>query len=179
MKQRRPFFLVLGVVAVVLAIWCFMLLRAPQQLSLDQRVQQVASQLKCPVCQNESVADSPTLLAHQMRDVIRQQLRSGKSEQQVMQSFVSSYGQSIIWSPPWQGFALLAWLAPIALLCAGAALLFFTFREWSTPAPATRLREEKELEGLAQSELERYRAELERELASDDPLFERYRTEAR
>ena len=76
------------------------LLVAPAPESLDQRVHDVASQLKCPVCQGESVADSPSTISQQMRAVIRQHLQQGQSEQQVIQYFVSRYGISILWSPP-------------------------------------------------------------------------------
>src|SRR5436853_5093354 len=115
MKQRRPLFIGLAIVAIVGAIWYSIFLQNPPQQTLDQRAYNVGSQLKCPVCQGESVADSPSAIAQQMRGVIRRQLQSGKSEQEVIQYFVSNYGEQIAWSPPWQGFSLLAWLVPIGL----------------------------------------------------------------
>src|SRR2546421_7854311 len=118
--QRRPLFIALAVLAILGAVWSYVFLQNPPQPSLDQRVQDVASQLKCPICQGESVADSPSQLAQQMRSVIRQQLQTGRSDQQVIQYFVERYGQQIVWSPPWQGFTLLAWLVPITLLLGGA-----------------------------------------------------------
>src|SRR5436190_9000728 len=139
--QRRAQLLVLAVLIVIAAIWSAMFIRSSTQKTLDQRVQEVASQLKCPICQNESVADSPSSLAQQMRMVIRQQLQSGKSEQEVVQYFTRSYGDQIINTPPWQGFYLLIWLVPIALLLSGAVLLWFTLRDWSsqaTPVAVTR-----------------------------------------
>ncbi len=102
--QRRPLFIALAVLAIVGAVWSYVFLQNPPQPSLDQRVHDVASQLRCPICQGESVADSPSQLAQQMRGVIRQQLQSGKSEQEVIQYFRTSYGDQIVWSPPWQGF---------------------------------------------------------------------------
>ena len=128
MKQRQPLFLLLALLAVIAAIWLFMILTAARNEALDQRVHDVASQLKCPVCQGESVADSPSTISQQMRAVIRQQLQSGKSEHEVIQYFVDRYGEQIVWSPPWQGFTLLAWLVPIALLLVGAFLLFIVLR---------------------------------------------------
>src|SRR5713226_3009508 len=129
--QRRAQFLVLAVVILIAALWSGMYIRSSSQKTLDQRVQDVASQLECPICQNESVASSPSLLAQQMRMVIRQQLQSGKSEQEVIQYFARSYGDQIVGTPPWQGFSLLAWLVPIILLLGGAVLLWFTLRDWS------------------------------------------------
>src|SRR5579864_9649129 len=113
MKHQRPL-IILAIIILIAAIWSFITLNAARNETLDQRVHDVASQLKCPVCQGESVADSPSTISQQMRAVIRQQLQSGKSEQEVIQYFVDRYGEQIVWSPPWQGFTLLAWLVPIA-----------------------------------------------------------------
>ncbi|HLI89776.1 MAG TPA: cytochrome c-type biogenesis protein [Ktedonobacteraceae bacterium] len=180
MRHRRSLFLLLAGMAVIAAIWSTLLLSQARPETLDQRAHDVASQLKCPVCQDESVADSPSLLASQMRSVIRQQLRQGRSEQQIIQYFVSRYGPQIVWSPPWQGFALLAWLVPIALFLVGGAFLVFTLREWSARPLATPATGEDEHAPAAidDSDLEPYRAQLERELAAEDPLFARHRTEA-
>ena len=191
MKQKRSLFLVLATVALVAAIWSFLWLAGPKQQTLDQRVQQVGAQLKCPVCQNESVADSPSTLAQQMRFIIRQQLQEGKSEQEVIQYFVKSYGGQIIWSPPWQGFTLLIWLVPIGLLLGGVVLLFFVLREWRRGAPTKErsgtkqgqkansgvAAENNKAEQSQDAELERYRVLLEEELAADDVLFTRPGTE--
>ncbi|MBA2392956.1 MAG: cytochrome c-type biogenesis protein CcmH [Ktedonobacteraceae bacterium] len=173
MRQKRALFLLLGTIAFVAAFWSLLSLNVSAHKTLDQRVYEVGSQLKCPVCQSESVADSPALIAQQMRGVIRQQLKAGRSEQQVTQYFIHTYGEQIAWSPPWQGFTLLAWLVPIVLVLAGAVLLLLTLREWRTIAPARVDEDEKVLADLDEPELERYRIQLEQELADDDSLFRR------
>src|SRR5947208_7072143 len=134
MKKRQSLLLFLGVVAIISSIWLYTLLVSPSKQTLDQRVHDVASQLKCLVCQGESVADSPATLSLQMRGVIRQQLQSGKSEQEVVQYFVSRYGDRILLSPPWQGLTLLTWLVPIALMVGGVLLVFFFLRTWQLHA---------------------------------------------
>src|SRR5436309_11269428 len=169
--QRRPLFIAFAALAIVGAVWSFVFLQNPQQSSLDQRVHDVASQLKCPICQGESVADSPSQLAQQMRGVIRQQLQSGKSEQEVIQYFRTSYGDQIVWSPPWQGFTLLAWLVPIGLLLAGIILLFFVLRDWRALAPASSTAGDPEPSSVDEVDLAFYRAQLEQELAAADPTF--------
>src|SRR5436190_186149 len=78
MKKRHYLFLLLGIVAILSSIWLYTLLVSPSKQTLDQRVHDVASQLKCLVCQGESVADSPATLSLQMRGVIRQQLHANK-----------------------------------------------------------------------------------------------------
>ena len=174
MKQKRPLLIVLAVVAIVAATWSYVLLQNPQQQTLDQRVQQVAAQLKCPVCQGESVADSPSLISQQMRGVIRQQLQSGKSEQEVIAYFQARYGDQIVWSPPWQGFSLLAWLVPIALLLGGLLLMAFVLRDWRSVPSSETSSHDAELTNIDEADLAGLRALLEQELAADDPIFARH-----
>ncbi|HEY6543174.1 MAG TPA: cytochrome c-type biogenesis protein CcmH [Ktedonobacteraceae bacterium] len=177
MKKRRALLLVIAIVMILAAIWSYVLLVAPVPESLDQRVHDVASQLKCPVCQGESVADSPSTISQQMRAVIRQQLQQGQSEQQIIQYFVSRYGNSILWSPPKQGFTMLAWVIPIAILLCGALLLVLVLRGWLASGRARGRSEASEgtIEDahLDSDELQQFQSQLEQELAADDPLFAR------
>lgn len=172
MKQKRPLFISLAVITIVAAIWSYVFLQNPPQQTLDQRTHDVASQLKCPICQGESVADSPSYLAQQMRGVIRQQLQAGRSEQEIIQYFQSSYGDQIVWSPPWQGFTLLAWLVPMGLLLAGVVLLFFTLREWHSSSATKSSNDEGELADIDEGDLAFYRAKLSQELADQDPILQ-------
>ncbi|MGH7256720.1 MAG: cytochrome c-type biogenesis protein, partial [Nitrospirales bacterium] len=64
-----------------------------QPADLEEQARIIASDLRCPVCQNLSVADSPSELARQMRDLIREQLREGKSPEEIKAYFVSKYGE--------------------------------------------------------------------------------------
>jgi cytochrome c-type biogenesis protein CcmH len=163
---------------MLVTTWLYVLRSAPPQQSLDQRVHDVASQLKCLVCQGESVADSPATLSQQMRAIIRQQLQSGKSKQEVIQYFVSRYGDRILLSPPWQGLTLLAWLVPIALLLGGSLLLFFTLRNWHLQASRGSLENDAaESEDMNEGEMEYYQQQVEEELAAEDPVFSHSGTE--
>jgi len=172
MKKRHSLLLFLGIVAVLSSIWLYALLVSPSRQTLDQRVHDVASQLKCLVCQGESVADSPAMLSLQMRGIIRQQLQSGKSEQEVIQYFVSRYGDRILLSPPMQGLTLLAWIVPVALMIGGALLVFFVLRSWQShsgkePDDVDRT----ESMNLDEKELVFYQQQIEQELAAEDPVF--------
>ncbi len=172
LQHKRPLLVTFAVVAIVAAIWSYVFLQNSPQQTLDQRTHDVASQLKCPICQGESVADSPSALAQQMRGVIRQQLQAGKSEQEVIQYFQNSYGNSIVWSPPWQGFTLLAWLAPIGLLLAGLVLLFFILRDWQTSSALSSTANEVELAGTHEDELIFEYTQLAQELTDEDPILQ-------
>ena len=172
MKKRHYLFLLLGVVAILSSIWLYTLLVSPSKQTLDQRVHDVASQLKCLVCQGESVADSPATLSLQMRDVIRQQLQSGKSEQEVIQYFVSRYGDRILLAPPWQGLTLLAWLIPIALMLGGILLLFVVLRSWQSQSDKRSFDTDRaESIDVDENELVYYQKQIEKELAAEDPVF--------
>jgi cytochrome c-type biogenesis protein CcmH len=178
MKKRHSLLLFLGIVAVLSSIWLYALLVSPSRQTLDQRVHDVASQLKCLVCQGESVADSPAMLSLQMRGIIRQQLQSGKSEQEVIQYFVSRYGDRILLSPPMQGLTLLAWIVPVALMIGGALLVFFVLRSWQShsgkePDDVDRT----ESMNLDEKELVFYQQQIEQELAAEDPVFSQHGSE--
>jgi cytochrome c-type biogenesis protein CcmH len=102
--------------------------------SLDQRTRDVAMQLRCPVCQGESVADSPSGIAQSMRRIIRRDLAEGKTPVQIKASFVKSYGDWILLAPPASGVGSLAWLAPPLLLLGGAGLLLTLLIDWRNRA---------------------------------------------
>jgi len=182
-RQKRSLLLVLAALALAAAVWTTTGLLSARNQTLDQRVQAVASQLKCPVCQNESVASSPNWMAQQMRNTIRQQLQEGKSERDIIEYFRQRYGDSIVWTPQWQGVGMLAWLVPIALLLFGLLLVYFTVRDWQALAVASMVqqpgREDEEEQAWDDEELQRYRQQLEQELAEEDALFEKYKTESR
>src|SRR2546422_2525264 len=80
----------------------------------EETVHEVAAQLRCVVCQNLSVADSPSEMASQMRAIIRDRLAAGERPAEVQQYFVDRYGEWILLSPPRRGFNLLVWLVPLA-----------------------------------------------------------------
>src|SRR6059036_4297149 len=87
----------------------------------EETVHEVAAQLRCVVCQNLSVADSPSEMASQMRAIIRDRLAAGERPAEVRQYFVDRYGEWILLSPPRRGFNLLVWLLPLAAVVVGLA----------------------------------------------------------
>jgi cytochrome c-type biogenesis protein CcmH len=127
---RRSTWVALGLVLVIGVVWSVTAIRSRQPETLDQRTMEVASQLQCPVCHGESVADAPSPLAQEMRSLIREELSQGKSEQQVIAYFHARYGDEILESPPTTGFTSLIWLAPVLIVLLGLLMLLSLAREW-------------------------------------------------
>jgi cytochrome c-type biogenesis protein CcmH len=99
--------------------------------NLQDRVRSVASTLRCPVCQNLSVADSPSRLATQMRATIGQELQSGRTASQIRQEFATAYGEWILLAPPKHGIDMAVWLAPLILLVGGLGISVVAVRRWT------------------------------------------------
>ena len=106
----------------------------PADSALEAQTTALASALRCPVCPGLSIQDSPSELALDMRDVIREQLRSGKSPEEVRQYFLDKYGEWILLEPKAEGFNLLVYLLPVAALLAGIAIVWRTVRRFTTPS---------------------------------------------
>ena len=121
----------------------------------DQVVYEIASQLRCVVCQNLSVADSPSEMANQMRGVIKERLAAGDQPQQVVRYFVDKYGEWVLLSPPRRGFTLLVWIVPAVAVLIGFGIVALLLRRWTRrpavstappvdPAMSERIRREME-----------------------------------
>ncbi|MBV6520447.1 MAG: hypothetical protein MNPFHGCM_00561 [Gemmatimonadaceae bacterium] len=116
---------------------------------LEARTRAISSLLRCPVCQGESIQDSPSELSAQMRDVVRDQLRAGRTDEEVKQYFVDRYGEWILLEPKPRGANLLLYFAPVLLVGAGFVVVWRAVRRWSagaatatgTPPESTESRE--------------------------------------
>jgi cytochrome c-type biogenesis protein CcmH len=126
----RPWLLLVGAVAVVVLAAVF----APSGRgdgTLDDRVREIASGLRCPVCQNLSVADSPSRLAGEMRSEIGAQLEAGRTPDQVRAFFVERYGEWVLLAPTREGLNLLPWLVPIVGVVLGLGTWVYLLRRRS------------------------------------------------
>jgi cytochrome c-type biogenesis protein CcmH len=110
---------------------------APPPSSMQDRIRAVASQLRCPVCQDLSVADSPSALAGEMRGKIATELRAGTAPDAIRAEFIDSYGDWILMSPPRHGISLVAWILPALLLLGGVLLAVASVSRWTRGGPDT------------------------------------------
>lgn len=104
---------------------------SPADAALEKKTSAVASQLRCPVCQGESIEDSPAELAREMRSLVRDQLREGKTPDEVEAYFVARYGEWILLEPTMTGLNAVLWVFPVLLVLGGLALVAVLVRKWS------------------------------------------------
>jgi cytochrome c-type biogenesis protein CcmH len=103
--------------------------------AIERMTTVLASELRCPVCQGNSIQDSPSELALQMRDVIRDQLRAGKTPDEVRAYFVDKYGEWILLSPKAEGLNLVVYIIPLLAVLAGGLVVWRTVRRWTGGVP--------------------------------------------
>lgn len=129
--RRSTLVLVGAIVALGAALGVAALTGDRGPRTLDERVDEVASSLRCPVCQNLSVADSDSAIARSMRRQIAADLRAGATPEEIRAEFVAAYGEWILQAPPPEGINLMAWLAPAVVALAGVAVAAIALRRWT------------------------------------------------
>ena len=111
----------------------------PRDAAFEAKVREVASSLRCPVCQNLSIEDSPSQLAQDMKREVRQRLAAGDSPDDVRRFFISRYGEWVLTKPRAAGVNLSVWLLPVVALLGGAVVVWSAVRRWVRQGDAARL----------------------------------------
>ncbi len=101
----------------------------------EARAQQIMKQLRCLVCQNQSIVESDAGLAVDLRRIVREQITAGQSDVQILDFMTSRYGDWVLLKPPFKMATALLWLGPLFLLLVGGFLVFRYVRQ--TPVKAT------------------------------------------
>jgi len=96
--------------------------------ALEARVMRIAAELRCLVCQNQTLADSHAGLALDLREQMRVMLREGADDDQVRRFMTDRYGDFVLYRPPLKATTLALWFGPLALLVGGLAVLFVVLR---------------------------------------------------
>ena len=100
---------------------------------LEARARHLSQDLRCLVCQNQSIDDSSAPLARDLRIIVRERLTKGDSDEQVVSYLVARYGNYVLLKPPFQSDTMLLWFGPAAFLLIGAGVLVFYFRARKAP----------------------------------------------
>jgi len=116
---------------------------------VEQRLNAIAEELRCLVCQNESLAASRAELALDLKREVREQIRAGKSDAEIREFLVTRYGDFVLYRPPFKESTLLLWIGPFALLVAGFAVVaIFVRRRRSAEGAALSPEDERRAEAL-------------------------------
>jgi cytochrome c-type biogenesis protein CcmH len=109
--------------------------QAADDAALERRAQALEKELRCLVCQNQTLAESNAPLALDLRNQVRAQLAQGKSDREVIDWLVARYGDFVLYRPPFKATTLLLWAGPFVFLLGGLFLLVRFLRRREVPAP--------------------------------------------
>jgi cytochrome c-type biogenesis protein CcmH len=124
----RLAFLLFAMISPALAVQPDEMLSDP---ALESRARALSRELRCMVCQNQSIDDSEAPLARDLRILVRDRLKAGDSDQQVLDFLTARYGDFVLLKPPFALNTILLWLGPISLLILGAFMIALSVRRRS------------------------------------------------
>jgi len=116
---------------------------------LEKRMVVLAEELRCLVCQNESLASSHADLAEDLRREVRELMQKGMSDQEIKDYLVARYGDFVLYEPPMKSYTLLLWLGPFALLTGGLGVLVYQLRNRRKTVAEATLSLESEARAVA------------------------------
>jgi cytochrome c-type biogenesis protein CcmH len=99
--------------------------------ALEARMVSITSELRCLVCQNQTIADSHADLAVDLRQQVREQLHAGRSDREIIDYMTARYGDFVLYRPPFKATTALLWLGPALMLAIGAGVLIVVLRRRS------------------------------------------------
>lgn len=120
----REFLLVLTLLFAAFPAWPREAPPAADDPAIEQRMSEIASELRCLVCQNQTIVDSNAPLAVDLRNEIREQLKQGRSAREIMDYMVARYGDFVLYRPPLKATTVLLWAGPLLLFLVGLAVMF-------------------------------------------------------
>ena len=122
MSERLKNLLIAGV-TLVMAVALVVLVATNEPP--DDRVERLGASIKCPVCQGEAIGDSPAQMATDMMDLVEERVAGGASDQEIIDELLGSFSGAVLLDPPLSGATLLLWLAPVAALVVGVAVVLW------------------------------------------------------
>lgn len=144
--KRAALALILSLLAApVLAVQPSEMLKDP---ALEARARALSTQLRCPVCQNENIDDSDAQIAQTLRQVIRDRIMQGDSDEQVMAFVTDRFGEFVLLKPSTSGWNILLWAAGPLMLLGGIAVAFATLRRKGSAEPTLSAEDEARLAEL-------------------------------
>jgi cytochrome c-type biogenesis protein CcmH len=133
---------VLALVLTVSPVWAVQPDEMLADPVLETRARDISRDIRCPVCQGETIDDSNAPIARDLRIIIRERLVAGDSDQAVIDYIVARYGEGVLFNPPAEGANLVLWLAGPALLLAGIGIAMAAARRRVVPEAKLSIEEE-------------------------------------
>ena len=130
------------IVAALLLILAAPVFAQERQLAdpaLEQRARSLSYEIRCVVCQSQSIAESDADIARDMRGLIREQIAAGRSDQEIRDYLVARYGDFILFEPPFKATTYALWIGPFVLLVAALIGVIVFFRRAAQPAAPREL----------------------------------------
>ncbi|UCC61980.1 MAG: cytochrome c-type biogenesis protein CcmH [Anaerolineae bacterium] len=149
-----------GLMALLLLIGLLSGLAVAQGEVTDDEVNAVAKELYCPICENTPLDVCGTQACKDWRALIRQQLRDGWTEEQILDYFVANYGPQVLAQPPVSGFTVLVWVLPVVGLAGGGVFLWQRLRRWQAHRPAVEAAPGDAASGVSPETLARIEREV-------------------
>ena len=122
--------------------------------AVEHRLKNLGEELRCLVCQNQTIADSNAPLALDLRNQIRVQVKQGKSDDEIREYMTARYGDFVLYKPPFKATTAVLWVGPFALVAVGVLVFFFVVRRRKPQAPQAATPEPRraEIRALLDSE---------------------------
>ncbi len=127
------------IAALALPAWANEAVPVGDDPAIEARMNNLAEDLRCLVCQNESLAGSHAELAEDLRREIRDQMRQGKNDKEVITYLTDRYGDFVLYKPPFRSYTLLLWLGPVLFLGIGGAVWYVTLRRRKVMKPGQQV----------------------------------------
>lgn len=122
MSERSRSILIGCVIAAMAVALVVLVMTGPSDVD---RVQTLGEQIKCPVCQGESIANSPSQMARDMMALVSEKVADGQSDEAIIDELLASYSGAVLLDPPASGATLMLWLAPLAAFAVGAVVILW------------------------------------------------------
>jgi cytochrome c-type biogenesis protein CcmH len=131
----RELVCILAVLLVTGPAWAAEARPAAADPEIEREVAAIAAELRCLVCQNQSIAESNAPLAVDLRNQVREQLKEGRTRSEIRAYMVERYGQFVLYRPPFNAVTVLLWLGPFLLMITGLAVLYRRIARRRAQAP--------------------------------------------
>ncbi|ATO57699.1 cytochrome c-type biogenesis protein [Bartonella sp. 1-1C] len=129
--MRKLFFWILTVFTLIFSMQLVGAVEPDEILMdpvLERRARDISSYLRCPVCQNQTIDDSNSSLARDLRLLVRERLKAGDNDQQIIDFLVEQYGEFILLTPPFNKTTWFLWLSPLIIIIIGVSFILFRIR---------------------------------------------------